>query len=185
VGVWAAPPTFDERADAWSVDVPLDLAAAGHGTSFVRLVVVRHQPHSLNGQHLSTPVTCDPVQLAETYRLTVAASAGGWSVRLVHGSAEAARGVPESELTAQVRLQSRLWPGDDLGWRDVPAAGTATLSPDAGGWRGEIAAPATSWVGRALVTVQETRPAAQPGEPPRHRAVYLETVPLPLAVDTA
>ncbi len=118
---------------------------------------------------------CDPVQPAGTYELVVGGEPGAWWVKLGESVSAAQRRRPPTVLSARVQLQRRRRPGDDdLGWQDEGPP--VELPPDSGGRRGTVSA-ADGWIGRALVTVLETRSTAS-GEGDTARVVYADTVTL-------
>jgi len=68
------PVHFDEASDRWFADVEFDLGAGLHWFPFLRLALVRYQPVSAPGCHVSSVVVTAPVQLPAKRTLTAKAN---------------------------------------------------------------------------------------------------------------
>lgn len=151
-------PTFSPERNMWYVDVAVDARDAFW--PFVRLVVARYQPSSIEGCHLSAPVRCPYVQLTPDRTTTVSRP----DVRHVRVVVSGPVGVREhrseafptevGELAAAVgitrQVVARLQRRDpaiptDLGWETVASSpltvrGTGATVNEAA-WVGTVALP--------------------------------------------
>ena len=166
---------FDPARNLWICDLELDLGDAY--TPFVRLALVRYQPSSVTGSHLSSVAVAQIVQVApERMVSVVAASDEPRSLSLVltgalHGSAWQAGPLPfpygsEVEVYVEERVDSL--PDPDLGWRRTAQATVTTdHGPGPSGadvrWSGRIRLPADHVEGRhRVVVVERERLVADP-----------------------
>ena len=172
---------FDPARNLWTCDLELDLGDAY--TPFVRLALVRYQPSSLTGAHLSSVAVAQIVQVAPERVVTVvAASDEPRSLSLVvtgplHGAAWQAGALPfpyGSEVEVYVEERVDALPDPDLGWqRTAQATVTVDHGPGPAGadvrWSGRIQLPADHVEGRHRVVVVERERLV--GDPPSFRRV--------------
>jgi hypothetical protein len=81
--VWVIPyrPQYNETRRKWFVDIRF----VGRFWPFVQLSVVRYQPYSLAGKHISKPVRCDFVQIPPERTASVSRTSEGRIRVLVSG----------------------------------------------------------------------------------------------------
>ena len=186
-------PTFDEESRLWFCDIDIDTGKAYQ--PFLRLGLVRYQPSSLTGCHLSTPVVVDIVQTLPDRVATVVPApddATAVDVTVVGPSYDAIAepGVVRTDVDALARMSVRVQGRDpaiadpELGWAD-DAAGPVTLAVTrAGGvatWTGRVVLPTGPEAHRLLVLEEERWPTdAATGGPGRliNKVVYAAHVPL-------
>jgi hypothetical protein len=165
---------FDSARDLWTCDLELDLGDAY--TPFVRLAIVRYQPASLAGSHVSSVAVAQIAQVTPERVVTlVAASDDPRSLSLVlsgaiHGAAWQAGALPfpygsEVEVYVEERVDSI--PDAELGWRRVSATVTTDHGPGPIGgyvrWSGRIRLPQSHLEGRhRVVVIERERLAADP-----------------------
>lgn len=169
-------PQYSAARRLWYVDVAIDPGTAFW--PFVRLAVARYQPDSVAGEHLSSPVRCDFVQLTPE-RVASVSRTDDRHVRVVVTGTRGLTKDATSPRFAEVppdplRDRSRLLVasiqtadpaiGGDLGWRTV-ATGELLL-------RGTGADAAEgAWVGE--LDAGGTIPLSRPGHNPAWR-VHIE-----------
>lgn len=190
VNVAAHNVVYDADRQLWYCDVELNPGEAY--TPFVRLALVRYQPNSLPGKHLSTVVLADFAQLTpdraailtfdpyqpDVVNLTVS----GYTY--THTRSLGANPTPRPDHTVvEVAVQQRHAEiGGDLGWTD--AGETAVIVQTEGGdgqilWRGFITLPPDRPADTYRLVIREferLRPA--PGAPKQSRLVYADILPL-------
>jgi hypothetical protein len=142
VGVAAYKPQYDQERGLWYCDVEID---AGHAyLPFVRLALVRYQPHSLPNAHLSHVVLADLVQLTPERTATITYNpnnptkidivVGGLS----YSATSAGKGPSLVEATIETNPAG---PDDEMGWIPV-TDGTVVLQSKPLGlynvWRYEL-----------------------------------------------
>ncbi len=159
VTVLGYQPQFNEGRALWYVDIAIDPGDAFW--PFVRLVVARYQPDSVDGCHLSKPVRGDFVQVTPE-RTTSVARTDDRHVRVVVSGpvgttvpADVADAIALNRtVVARLQRQDPALP-TDLGWETVDVA---TLSVRGQGRTAHEAA----WVGS--LTSPVVLPVARPGE---------------------
>ena len=197
---------FDATTGKWFSDIVLGAAAAY--TPFVRLVLVRYQPHSLTDKEISTPVVVDHVQLSPDRAVTVAAHPDDPHRRSVAVTGVAPARQQAHFLTAsrsfrteiQVTVErSVLDRGPELGWETVSAAvatvsgGMASEPSQAVLWRGEIVLADPAATGLRLVVTEQERYRVDPITPAQAvvmgqfaptatRTVFVEAIALGIPV---
>jgi hypothetical protein len=149
----AYEPSYDAETQRWFCDVELDTEAAYF--PFVRLALVRYQPHSLPGCHVSRVVRCDIVQTLPDRVLTVARDPddAGIVVLTVAGPSYTAIAGPIGRrddpaalgrVTATLEARDPELADDVIAWR--PLAGMEVeLTP-------AIAGGVATWTGRLDVS---------------------------------
>lgn len=193
VQVVAFTPTFDEGSRLWFCDIDIDTGEAYQ--PFLRLGLVRYQPSSLTGCHLSAPVVVDIVQTLPDRVATVvpaADDAAARDVTVVGPSYDAiaepgqVRSDPDAlaRMTVRVQRRDRTIADPDLGWVDDDAAPVVLGVTRAGGvatWTGRVALPEQVAGHRLLILEEERWPTdAATGGPERlvTKVVYAAHVPL-------
>lgn len=158
---------FDEERQLWFADVTIDAGALSYAP-FVRLALVRYQPHAIPDAKLSRVVLADFAQLtpsraavvtADPYhprrlRVTVSGVAPSGPAPVVAGTQPTYPATAPSVVTVSVQ-QRRAGVAGDLAWNDAPT-GVATVTD-------ETAAATTSDLIRWSGVVELAKPAA-PGE---------------------
>ena len=206
VDVVGFEPQFDEARKLWFADLTIDLADGPTYAPFVRLALVRYQPHALDDARISavtlagfaqmTPdraalVTADPHH-PRTVRITVSGVAPS-------GPAPSgpASNRPMRPTDVRVRVQRRSADGGDFGWLDAPAAeatvtqfyeGQALYQPDLGLWIGAVTFAAAPAPGAYRLLIEEfeyvsanySENRVAPG-----RLIYAETVDVDTALISA
>jgi hypothetical protein len=148
-------PRYDPERDAWYCD--LEFATGTAYFPFVRLGLVRYQPHSLPGCEVSPVVATSFVQTLPDRTLTIVQ--GTPLAVTLHGPAPASRadnGVAVAETNVVVAVLEEQDPRVQdvaLGW--FPAGAdvelTATIQPDGTAmWHGEVDVPVAAGVRRRL-----------------------------------
>ncbi len=145
-------PAYDEATQRWFCDIELDTEAAY--LPFVRLALVRYQPDSLPGCHVSQVVRCDIVQTLPDRTLTVRrdpADAGVVDITVAGASYTGIAGPigPRTDAAALGRMVATLEERDPsladdvIGWRPVDGTEVELAPAPAGG--------AVTWTGRLSV----------------------------------
>ena len=142
VGVAAYKPEYDPERGLWYCDVQIDAGQAY--LPFVRLALVRYQPHSLPDAHLSHVVLADLAQLTPERTATITYNPKNPTkidivvAGLSYSATQAAKGPSLMEATIETNPAG---PDDELGWRPVPD-GTVVLQSKPLGlynvWRYEL-----------------------------------------------
>ncbi len=209
VDVVGFTPELDETRDLWFADLTIDLAGSpaefiknATYTPFVRLALVRYQPHALDDARISRVVLAGFAQLMPDRTALVTADPHHPRTLRVVVSGVAPSGPvpvgpapekPARPTHVQVRVQKRTADGGDLGWEDAPAAeatvtqfyeGQGLNQPHLGLWVGAVTFAAIPAAGAYRLMVEEyeyisanyTDGRRAPG-----RLIYAET----FEVDTA
>lgn len=193
VTIVAVAPQYDEATRRWYADIALDTGAAY--APFVRLSLVRYQPHSLEQCAVSPVVLADIVQPLPDRTATVS-SGGGAGVRTVtvagpSYTAVRGRGGARSDDPVMPAVTVSLQRADPsvadelLRWQTVPDSSvvlTRSVTGSAATWTGQVRVPADDGTERRLLLVEEERLFADgaPGGPEAvtSRIVYAAAVPL-------
>jgi hypothetical protein len=186
-------PTFDSATKRWFCDIDIDTGSAYQ--PFLRLALVRYQPSSLVGCHLSAPVMVDIVQTLPDRVATVVTGSGGPSctVTVVGPSYDAIAEPTQvrtdaaalARMTVRVQRRDAAIADDELGWvDDAGAAVELSVSRSAGvaTWTGQVTRPEGEGAQRMLILEEERWPTdADVGGPGRmiSKVVYAATLPLP------
>ncbi len=155
-------PGYDTARDLWYCDIPL--APGRLYYPFVRLALVRFQPVSVRGAHLSRVVQADFIQLTPDRRVEydLSALAGGSVPIKVSGPSYFFRRYERyGSPVVYAGLQSRQFPGmsGELGWETIAGA-TITLTPTQQApeetiWEGVLPVPAAPRPLRLVVAEYE------------------------------
>jgi hypothetical protein len=184
VGVVGYPVAFDAEQQKWYCDLTVD--AGSTYSPFVRLALVRYQPHALVDAKLSRVVLADFAQLTPERSVMVTADPylPGRLRIIVSGVAPAAGQVGRNPYT-QVRLQERddTLEGD-LAWRDAaPEAGTFSPIQDVSAallYAGRLKLNVPLQAGRYRLLITETESFPADGNamlvPRGHRLIYCESI---------
>jgi hypothetical protein len=187
-------PEYDKERQLWFADLTLDTPTATYAP-FVRLALVRYQPHALLDAKVSRVVLADFAQLTPDRSAIV--TSDPYRPRAVNvvvsGVTPRAPGPAPDERpnTIRVRVQERD-PAitTDLGWRDVsPAKATVTTrrdgavgsQPDLGLWAGTVSFAADPEPGEFRLLIEEHESIASdsaPREARSDRLVYAESFEL-------
>ncbi len=143
-------PEYSEQRGLWFVDVAFDPGTAFW--PFVRLAVVRHQPASVPGVHLSPVVVCDFAQLAPERIATLTRPDAGHVRVVVTGAVGERDGVIQTDVEERARrdrvLRARVERfdpavGTDLGWTTEVETVLSVRGRDGDvvSWGDEIALP--------------------------------------------
>jgi hypothetical protein len=190
-------PQFDYTRGLWFADLTVDTGETY--MPFVRLALVRFQPHALVGAQLSRVVLADFAQLAPDR--TATATFDPYNPRVINvavsGVSPRGPGTQRTEIEVRVQEYDRSI-GGDVGWADVTAdvavvdaATPAPVSPDPDLtlWAGTIVFATDPQPGmhRLLITEQEVLPTYSdvPAAPAPSRLVYAETFVLGVPGDGA
>ena len=199
IDVAGVPVAFDADRQLWYADLTLDVPTQTY-MPFVRLALVRYQPHALADAKVSRVVLADFAQLTPGRAATVTADPHHPRRLRVAVSGIAPRGPrtgpPEASAyptRTRVRVQERdpALPAD-LGWHDAPSV-TATVAssfdhvgaqPDLALWTGTVTFAEAPEVGRFRLLIEEFEdivadpvPVGAPVTQPE-RLVYAETFDL-------
>ena len=154
---------------------------------FVRLALVRYQPHSLPGLAMSPLVLADFAQAVPQRNISVVQSAANTLAISVSGTTHDAMDTSgrvgnRFQVTVQRRIAGT---SDDVGWLDDTDAGfiiTADATPPQAPvlWSGTVTQPPTPVVGqyRLLIEELELHTTINGVLTPTERVVFLETVAL-------
>jgi len=213
VDVVGFAPQYDPERRLWFADLTIDLAgspaefiAQATYTPFVRLALVRYQPHALDDARISRVVLAGFSQL--TPDRTAMVTADPYHPRtlrvVVSGVAPSApppegpaRDRPARPTAVNVRVQRRTPGGGELGWRDAPPReatvtrfyeGQGLFQPYLGLWIGQVtfATPPAADTYRLLIEEFEYVSAtyAEDGLAPG-RLIYAETFDIDAALGGA
>jgi hypothetical protein len=186
-------PTIDVDGKGWFCDLDIDTGAAYQ--PFLRLALVRYQPSSLPGCHLSTPVLIDIVQTLPDRVVTVVTNPEDAATRTVTVVGPSYDAIAEpglvrtdaealARMTVRVQRRDQTIADDELGWVDDEVSVVeleATRADGMATWSGRIAAPADERPQRLLVLEEERWPTdATVGGPERmiSKVVYAAHVPI-------
>lgn len=185
--------TWDPDSRRWFADVHLD--APEIPRPFLRLVLCRFQPTSVDGAHLSAPVVADPVRLGPTRTSSVRLDDDDATL-VVRVVGLDHRGVPDPEddkgrnhdrVTAWLERHDDAVTDPALGWGAIDGPIELTRRALGGGrarWTGRFPVPDPRGDERLRVRIEEEEPL-QSGTALRTtvawRPVFVETLPLPTA----
>jgi hypothetical protein len=196
VAVVGFPTEFDATRNLWYADLTLNVPGDVY-MPFVRLALVRYQPHALADAKISRVVLADFAQLTPTRAALVTTDPHHARTVSVVVSGVAPRGPAPSAAPARpthirVRLEERDPAiASDLGWNPAPAA-AATISPgfdapspgdpDIALWAGTVTFPAVPDPGQYRLIIEEHEfpsadYAAEDGGA-SGRLIYAEVIPL-------
>jgi hypothetical protein len=114
-------PSYDEDRRLWYVDILLDGVEAYY--PFVRMALVRYQPHSIQDAHLSRIVLADFIQLAPNRLAVVALNPKNANLLSISISGPAPKGTSNLvTVTLEQQLGSDQDSDPDLNWSAVPNA---------------------------------------------------------------
>jgi hypothetical protein len=197
VDVAAFEAHFDAERRLWFADLTINLPSPTY-SPFVRLALVRYQPHALADARISRVVLANFAQLAPDRAATVTADPHHPRTLRVVVSGVAPRGPqhqgqanapPARPTHVRVRVQHRPAVLTDLGWEDVPAT-TATVAqfyegpglgqPDLGLWVGAVTFAAAPEPGAFRLLIEEFESVAATYAWPG-RLIYAESI----AIDEA
>jgi|GEM_PF-6409537 len=188
------PIAFDQERQQWYTDLRVDLPLLYF--PFVRLALVRDQPHSIAGPsggmevRISPVVTLDPIQVLPDRILTVAERVDGISLRLkgyqgrsfAAPSGQPVDGVPN---TVSVSVEVKTTERDDLlSWRRLGWANTSTELLGGEHLQASCFLPfdESGPPGDYRVVVEELEELGWRNGGTSFRTVYVETVRMPRAV---
>lgn len=154
---------------------------------FIRLALVRYQPHSVSGASMSPLVMADFAQVAPERNISVVQAAGNMLAISVSGMThDSPDAFGRMGNRFQVTVQRRI-PGttDDVGWlADTDAGFVVTVDAAAPQppilWSGVVTRPSTPVAGEYRLLIEELEPHTKfiGEEAPAERVVFVETVPL-------
>lgn len=192
VDVAGHPVTFDPDTGRWYADLVID--DDGTYLPFVRLVLCRLQPASVDGAHLSPLIVAEPLRLGPTRRSTVRVTN---DVATVHVTVEghSHSGVPDPDLpgethhnrvTAWIEERDTAVNDPDLGWSviDGPVVLDRRRRGRATRWHHQFALPVGGFDADAEIRVrlEESEPLVSgPKASPSitHKPVFVETISMP------
>jgi len=156
VDVVGFEPQFDRERKLWFADLTIDLLDGPTYAPFVRLALVRYQPHALDDARISRVALASFAQLTPDRVATVTADPHHPRTLRIAISGVAPSGPPPAGPAAdrparpthiRVRVQKKPPGGSELEWHDAPAAeasvtqlyeGHALLQKDLGLWAGGV-----------------------------------------------
>jgi hypothetical protein len=150
VAVAGFPVTFDFATQKWFADLTIDFGSLAY-TPFIRLALVRYQPHALPDAKLSAAVLADFAQLtpersalltADPYhprrlRLTVSGPAPQGPPPVISGEPQPSEPVNVPTQVVVSLQQRNPAVGGDLGWQEAPT-GAATITAQSSGVLGGL-----------------------------------------------
>jgi hypothetical protein len=179
VDVVGFEPEYDPERKLWFADLTVDLAdtpaklfSGVTYAPFVRLALVRYQPHALDDARISRVVLAGFAQLTPDRSAVVTADPHHPRTLRIVVSGPAPRGPsplgpaaerPVRPTDVRVRVQQRVGKGE-LDWKDAPAAdakvvqfyeGQAINQPDLALWVGSVTFAATPKAGDYRLLVEE------------------------------
>jgi hypothetical protein len=178
---------FDPDRKLWYCDIELNLGSVY--MPFVRLAIVRYQPSSLPGLHLSRVVTADFTQVAPERVATVVRNAATPTVVSVSVSGRTYLATSAGPGPASVRVSPEIRdpnvPGD-LGWVPAPAVAPVTLNAKPSGddqvWSGNVTLPSQPQPGQQRLVLEEfervSASANGDGVGTASRVVYTDVITL-------
>ncbi len=162
-------PAFDPDSDRWYCDIDIDTGLAYQ--PFLRLALVRYQPSSLPGCHLSAPVMVDIVQTLPDRVATILKSPGAdvYDVTVVGPSYDAIAGPLKirtdpaalARMTVRVQRRDPAIVDHELGWVDddtSPVEMAVTREQGTATWTAQIKAAISSQPKRLLILEEERWP---------------------------
>jgi hypothetical protein len=156
VDVVGFEPQFDNTRKLWFADLTIDLLDGPTYAPFVRLALVRYQPHALDDARISRVALAAFTQLTPDRVATVTADPHHPRTLRIAVSGVAPSGPPPAGPASdrparpthvQVRVQKKAPAGGELEWHDAPAAeanvtqlyeGQALFQKDLGLWVGAV-----------------------------------------------
>ncbi|AXH95535.1 hypothetical protein [Ornithinimicrobium avium] len=185
-------PAFDEASGRWYCDVDVDTGTAYQ--PFLRLSLVRYQPSSLPGCHLSAPVLVDILQTLPDRVATVVTGADDPANRTVTVAGPSYDAVADPDgvrtdgaslarMTVRVQRRDPAVADEELGWVDDGAGAVELDVTREGGtatWSGRIGVPDGGGPLRLLVLEEErwsTDPGVGEGTGTATRVVYAVHLP--------
>jgi hypothetical protein len=189
VDVAGFEPHFDEQRGLWFADLTVDLPTQTY-MPFVRLALVRYQPHALLGAKVSRAVLADFAQLTPDRTATATYDPHHPRDLTVAISGVGPRGPEPTQIVVRVqKLDPAI--GTDLGWKDVSqeeatVTDTSAASPppplDIMRWTGNVAFASDPTGDRYRLLIEEFEPLptyrdGRAAAGPR-RLVYAETFEL-------
>jgi hypothetical protein len=196
--IFGYEPSFDSAAERWCCDIDIDTGSAYF--PFVRLALVRYQPHALEGCHLSPVTVVDSVQTLPDRFLTVTREADAHASVTLRGPTYAAVADHTGEISepsalaavsAQFERRDPAVLDDLLGWEaigsEIPlVAGTPVDGVMTWSVRTPIPPEADSAILSRLVVIEHDRlPADSEPSPTTEfasRIVYADGVDLSVLV---
>lgn len=174
VSVAAFPVQYDSEHKLWFSD--LDLILDQVYFPFVRLALVRCQPHALPGVELSRVALADFMQIAPDRNLTItqAFPSGGMTqlfVTLDGDSYQSGATRPEREIHIDVQTPNPEL-GGDLGWENVNGVEVNTNQSHSSLWQGTVRYP--FGVDPARLVITETEQLS----PQSRRVIYADIAPV-------
>ena len=188
--------SYDADSGRWYADVVVDDDRAY--LPFVRLVLCRHQPHSVTGAHLSSLIVADPLRLGPS-RTTTVGDAGAEATLDVTTEGTTHAGMPDPDpdrpeethhnrVTGWVEERDPGVADPDLGWVviDGPARFDGRQRGEQMRWRHAFSRPADGFDPGTEVRVrlEESEPllSGSATDPEiQHKPVFVETVAVPRA----
>jgi hypothetical protein len=177
---------FDAGRDLWYADIDLDFGISDDAYfPFVRLALVRYQPHSLPGVEISPVVLADFAQVTPQRTVSVTGSGSSRTVQ-VTGRAYSANSSANEPSRMQVVVE-RTRPGVDdpnLKWQQVglpTALGRSVASGNLVTWSGSVSIPSASGPKRLVVEemeVHKTGTEVLLGSPNGRRIVFTDIIEL-------
>ena len=194
VDVVGFTPQFDETRQLWFADLTVNLGPTY--SPFIRLALVRYQPHALDDAHISRAVLAGFSQLTPDRAATVTADPHHPRTLRVTVSGVAPHGPqpegpgkprPARPTHVEVHIQQREVEASDLTWTDVPSSvatvtqlyeGPGLNQPDLALWVGAITFAAIPAPGQFRLLIEEfefiSANYATQGHAPG-RLIYAET----------
>lgn len=170
------PVTYDAARDLWYADIEVSESALY--SPFVRLALVRYQPHSINGAEVGPIVTTDAIKLSPT-RMTVRQKLSPGIKLTVTGPGPMTTEAAPIQVT--VEQQDTALP-PELGWNAIaPVQSIPPTGWNAGvtTWSGMVTLPANATGTLRLVVREVEQYVVDPNGPTTGtRVVYLDTIPL-------
>lgn len=173
VDVVGFEPQFDATRKLWFADLTIDLLDGPTYAPFVRLALVRYQPHALDDARISRVALAGFAQLTPDRVATVTADPHHPRTLRIAVSGVAPSGPPPAgpapdrparPTHVQVRVQKNPPGGGELEWRDAPAAeasvtqfyeGQALFQKDLGLWVGAVTFTAVPAPGAYRLLIEE------------------------------
>lgn len=177
---------FDATRKLWYCDIVIRQEAIATYWPFVRLALVRFQPHSIAGMHLSPVVLTEFLQVAPDRTATVTLHAGTFDIAL-QGIRYRSADSNTADSLVEVEVESRKADVGDplLGWQPVPNSRRSlkllTIGKEETLWKVD-GAPRPKGPGltshRAVLREYELFKTDAPDAGTKRRLVYVETLPL-------
>jgi hypothetical protein len=195
VDVAGFTPQYDSTRQLWFADLTVNLGATY--SPFLRLALVRYQPHALDDARISRVVLAGFAQLTPDRVATVTADPYHPRTIYVTVSGVAPRGPqpngpgeprPARPTHIEVHVQQQSVSGSDLSWQDVPVSvatitqiyeGPGVNQPEMALWFGTISFTSTPGPGQFRILVEEfefiSASYATPDRKVPGRLIYAET----------